>query len=65
MNIAYPVLLVVYYTKLSELKENKTFDEVKKSINKQELIIITASAVIIVFHTIISTVPDILMGLYR
>ena len=58
LNIVYPILLVIYYTKLYELNHNKTFDQVKRVINRLELIVILIIASILIVYLAIGTVPN-------
>ena len=55
--IFYPILLAIYYTKLCDLN-TRTFDEVKKTINRLELIVILCIALILVTYLIISVLPN-------
>ena len=59
LSISYPILLVIYYTKLSDLRKNKTFNEVKKSINRLELLVIFSIWLILLSYFIIGTLPNI------
>ena len=62
LSISYPILLVIYYTKLSDLRQNKTFEEVKKSIKRLERFVIFVICLVIVSYLLITTLPKI--GIY-
>ena len=61
VSITYPVLFIIYYTKLSDLRNDKPFNEVKKSINRLELVAILTIILIITICFIIGTIPNIVM----
>ena len=65
LNVVYPILLIIYYTKLSDLKKNKTFAQVKRWINRAEFTLILISTAMIVFTTVDAILPRILEIAYR
>ena len=61
LSISYPILLVIYYTKLSDLRENKTFSQVKKSINRLELILLSIIWTVVLSYFLLGTLPNIII----
>ena len=64
MNMIYSILLMVYCLKLSSLIRGHTFAEVKKRINRIEIIIILASVVSVTFYLIMTVIITILVKIY-
>ena len=61
VSMTYPILFIIYYTKLSDLRNGKPFSEVKKSINRFELAAIFTIISIITICFIFGTIPNIVM----
>ena len=61
----YPVLLVIYYTKLGGLQNNRTFREVKKSINRLELWGILLLSFLFLPYLMIGIVPHVLYRIWQ
>ena len=59
LTMYYPVLLVIYYTKLGGLQNNRTFREVKKSINRLELWGILLLSFLFILYLMIGIVPHV------
>ena len=59
--MTYPILFIIYYTKLSDLRNGKPFSEVKKSINRLELAAIFTIISIITICFISGNIPNIVM----
>ena len=55
------MLLVIYYTKLSDLRNNKAFGEVKKSINRLEIIVMIVILLVLLSYFTICTLPNIVI----
>ena len=64
INSIYSMLLVVYYSKLSELEENKTFTEVKRWINRLELVLFMIASIFILITAIVSIIPHLVHFAY-
>ena len=58
LTMSYPILLIIYYTKLGDLHKNKSFEKVKRSINRLELTVILTISVVLCIHLTISTIPN-------
>ena len=59
LNAVYPLLLIIYYSKLSDLRK-KTFKQVKTWINRVEFMLIIVSLVIIFVMAFFNLLPRIL-----
>ena len=64
LSMSYPVLLIIYYTKLGDLQKNKPFEEVKRSINRLEVTVIVTISIALLIHLMITTVPNIVIYAY-
>ena len=60
-SMSYPILLIIYYTKLSDLRNDKPFSEVKRSINRLELAAILTILSILILYLIVATLPNIVI----
>ena len=60
-SMSYPILLIIYYTKLSDLRNDKPFNEVKRSINRLELAAIFTILSILMLYLIVATLPNIVI----
>ena len=61
LTLSYQILLIIYYTKLYGLHRGKSFEQVKRTINRWELFLIVIISFILILQLWLTIIPQIII----